>query len=687
MKSQANVTTYHPKEIGVLAIKILSLALIYHLTARLGLKMAYVQINTSPVWPPTGIALAALLVFGYSAFPGISLGVLLGSLITGADPIMAIGMTLGNTLEALAGAFLLKRYVQFHINMDRIRDVIGFLAVSMICTTISATIGTISLMIVAKGNWTGFGGLWTTWWIGDLLGALVVAPVLLVWISKPRIQINTGLFAEGFSILVILGIVTWYVFSSKPPEGILHQALVYLLFPIIIWAALRFRQHGATLAILCVSGIAIWGTVQGLGPFSLETKNDSLVLLQTFTAVVSLTGLILAAATIERRNTSLVLKQRAEELATLNDSSRNFLDNFDITSIYQTICRLAAERLGLDVAWIEAAPQGHEISSPIAVHGLSFEAIYSQRRIWDDFCSDFQETQHIKTLESIPRSKQRETIYASYAIFPLVFSNELIGSLKLLSKHIDFFSTDKQLLIQSYANLAAVAIQNALLFEEARMANRQLHALSQRLIKAQEDERLHLSRELHDESGQLLAALTVKLGLLEHDASISRVLHKRIAQLRHTTNAIQENLHALAINLRPASLDHLGLVLALEQFTREFSRQYNIKVEYEVVGLLEKRIPNEIETAVFRIVQESLTNVILHAQATSVDVLITLTEESVSVVVEDNGIGFSPTTTLSEKQLGLFGMRERIEMLGGILSIESESGKGTTIRAEAPIYD
>lgn len=102
--------------------------------------------------------------------------------------------------------------------------------------------------------------------------------------------------------MLLVTLVTFYVFGGKPPDGILHHALIYMVFPFIIWAALRFGQHGATAITFIVSGIAIWGTVQGLGPFSLESKNDSLVLLQTFMAVVSLTGLILAAATLERRN-------------------------------------------------------------------------------------------------------------------------------------------------------------------------------------------------------------------------------------------------------------------------------------------------------------------------------------------------------------------------------------------------
>jgi signal transduction histidine kinase len=221
------------------------------------------------------------------------------------------------------------------------------------------------------------------------------------------------------------------------------------------------------------------------------------------------------------------------------------------------------------------------------------------------------------------------------------------------------------------------------------MSNRQLHALSQRLMKAQEDERLHLSRELHDESGQLLAALTVQLGLLDRDADHPEAVRSRINGLNETANMIRENLHRLAVNLRPASLDHLGLITALQQFIQEFSRQNNIKIDFECVGTQgrDKRLPIEIETALFRIVQESLTNVVLHAQATRVDVLLSLKHDCVGAMVEDNGIGFVPTLAMMEEQLGLFGMRERLEMLGGTLMIESSPGKGTTVKAELPRYD
>jgi signal transduction histidine kinase len=548
MTAHLKTERFDIRAIAVYLLKLASLAFVYHLAARLGLKMAYVQINTSPVWPPTGIALAVLLLFGYNLWPGISLGVLAGSLLTGAPVGVAVGMALGNTLEALVGAYCLKRFVGFHNAMDRIQDVVGLALSSVFSTALGASIGSMTLLLTGGIVWQAVGNIWVTWWIGDLLGALVVAPVLLVWATAPSYPATRRMVAEGAVLLALLATVTWYVFGSKAHAGVLHQAMIYVIFPFMIWISLRLGQRGAATAVLLISGIAIWATSQGMGPFAMESMNDGLVLLQTFLGVVSLTSLILAAATTERRKASEALRQRVEDLAALND-------------------------------------------------------------------------------------------------------------------------------------------QNAWLVEEVRKGNQQLHALSQRLMKAQEEERLHLSRELHDESSQLVAALTMQLGLLEGDANQPEALAQRIAELRRATNEIQNNLHQLAVNLRPASLDHLGLVTALQQYTDEFGRKYHIKADFEAVGFQAKRLPIETEIALFRIVQESLTNVALHAQANRVDVLINWHDTRVVATIEDDGVGFVLSPSAMESTLGLFGMRERVEMLGGRLAVESSPGKGTTVTAEVPCDD
>ncbi len=515
------------------------LAVIYHLAARLGLQMAYVQQNTSPVWPPSGIGLAALLLFGIRYWPGITLGVVLGSILTGAPVGLALGLGAANTLEALLGTYLLQRWVRFHLTLDRIKDVVGLALAAAASTAVSATVGVSTLFLSGNVSQTPFLTLWTTWWIGNLLGMLVVAPFLLVWAKNLSKRWKRSQILELVIFLILLILVTGFVFTGPSGIGALHQALIYVIFPFAIWAALRLGQIGAVTTIFIVSGISIWSTVHELGPFSQLPLNESLVLLQTFTGVVSLTTLTLASSASERQEADKALRQQ------IND--------------------------------------------------------------------------------------------------------------------------------------------NAWLLEQVRLGNEQLHALSHRLMEVQEEERRNLSRELHDETGQILSALMVRLGLLERDAEVPDQIRMHVAELKAIVSEILDNLHNLAVKLRPASLDRLGLVTALQQYLVEYGRQYHLDVQFELVGVEPStRLPGEIETALFRIIQESLTNVAVHAQASHVDVLLSQRSDCLVMMIEDDGIGFNPVPLANETRLGLFGMRERVEMLGGKLIIESSPGKGTTISVEVP---
>lgn len=687
MVKRQNLYSIQIKGLTFTLIQILILAVVYHLAARFSLKMAFAQANTSPVWLPTGIGLATLLLFGIKLWPGITIGVLIGSLLSGATPFLAFGMAFGNTLESLVCAYALKKIINFHNAIDRVQDVIGLSIISILGTTISATIGTSTLLFINQSNWTEMVNIWSTWWIGDLLGAIVIAPVLLVWLSPSLHKLTKRLNPEGFILLFFIILIAWYVFGFGSSSGILHQSLIYVIFPIVIWAALRFGQRGATICITLVSGIAISGTIRGVGPFSMGSLNDSLVLLQTFTGVLAFIALLLAASTIERQKASRALNRRVNNLVTLNDSSRRFLDNFDFKTIYQTICELSVDRLGLDGAWLEIEGIEHQNKSS-AFYGVGQGLMEEMKSIWEqNLTSQDWENVLIRTKDNYSPSDNNSDIFQSYAALPLVFNGEKIGVLKLLSKNSDFFTNDCIQLTRSYANLAAVAIKNTWLYDQIQQGNNQLQALSQRLLKAHEEERLHLSRELHDESGQLLAALSVQMGILKRDSSNNEPIRQRINEVIGTLNKLQKNLHKLAVDLRPASLDHLGLVNALQQHTEEFSRHYNIKVEFEAVSMEDVRLSIEVETALFRIVQEALTNVALHADATWIDVLISRNNNLVAVIVEDNGIGFKLSPVTTAEHLGLFGMRERIEMLGGIFTLESTIDEGTTVKAEITCND
>ena len=355
--------------------------IIYHLAARLGLLMANVQPNTSPVWPPTGIAIAVLLLFGLKYWPGVTLGVIFGYFFNNNALDVSIGLAAGNTLEAIAAVFLIQRFGTFHNSLDRIQDVISFGVFSALATTISATVGVITLLIVGNDIQPYIWTIWFTWWIGDFLGALVITPLLLIWFTNWPIKWNSKKFIEGGIFLLLLLGVTGYVFANQTLGQVTHEALIYVIFPFVIYSALRLTQIGAVNSVAIVSGIAIYSTAVGSGPLVRSSINESLVLLQTFMGVVSLTALTIAATTSQREEAEEALKHRVYDLAKLNDSSQTFLGIFDTQTIYETVCRFAVEKFELTGSWIEMESGVENKYSCITPYGITENQIH-QLKVW-----------------------------------------------------------------------------------------------------------------------------------------------------------------------------------------------------------------------------------------------------------------------------------------------------------------
>ena len=240
---------------------------------------------------------------------------------------------------------------------------------------------------------------------------------------------------------------------------------------------------------------------------------------------------------------------------------------------------------------------------------------------------------------------------------------------------------------ETVALTRGLAVENALLLEQMRAATLHMKALSRRLVETRENERRHISRELHDEAGQALVSLRHGLRLLEREIDEGKCTNGRVAELVQQTDAVIEGLHRLAADLRPASLDHLGLEAALRQYLRSAGANFDLTVRFKARGFGGDRLPAPVETALYRVVQEAMTNVVRHAHATRIDVLAERDGERVLVMVEDDGIGFDPEEVRGQEHLGLLGLRERAETLGGTLTLESAPGTGTTVVVEVPIVD
>jgi signal transduction histidine kinase len=254
---------------------------------------------------------------------------------------------------------------------------------------------------------------------------------------------------------------------------------------------------------------------------------------------------------------------------------------------------------------------------------------------------------------------------------PLLVHGRLIGVITAydnLGAPDARFDSDDVRLAETFASRAAVAVE---------LSERVQRDALRRIVAAQELERQRLARELHDETGQALTSILLGLKQLEGAESES------VSRLRELVVATLQDVRRLAVELRPKVLDDFGLVPALERLTSSFAEQTGIEVDLEA-GAISDRLPAEVETAIYRIVQESLTNVVKHSHAHRVSVLLTRSDGRIKAVIEDDGTGFDPEAGTADG-IGLIGMRERIELLDGTLAVESSERSGTTVAVEVPV--
>ena len=290
------------------AIRLGALAGAYFAAGKLGLDLAFATSSVTAIWPPTGIALAAILLGGWRMWPGVALGALLTNVDTGVPAVTVLGITMGNTLEALAGAWLLQRVARFDTSLRRIRDVLALVGLAaVISTMVSATIGVSSLLIGDAISWAHAPAVWRTWWLGDMGGDLIVAPALLVAATYRRLERPPGRRLEALALIAAAVGVSLFVFTRSTP-------MAYLLFPVFVWSALRFWQLGAAGASLIIAVATVSLTANGHGPFAMSTPDDRLLLAETFVAVACTTAMILAVVTRQRRRAERALHGIASTL-------------------------------------------------------------------------------------------------------------------------------------------------------------------------------------------------------------------------------------------------------------------------------------------------------------------------------------------------------------------------------------
>jgi len=302
----------------------------YVLAAKLGLRLALEHPSATPVWPPTGIAIAAIILLGYRVWPLVFVGALFVNYTTTWDVSSSVGIAIGNTLEGVLAAYLVITFANGKNAFDRPLDAARFtLYAALLSTTVAATIGATSLAWTGIESWNSFASIWLTWWIGDATGALVVAPVILVWAARPAIRWSTARAIEGGVIFVFLGVSGLLVFGKAPDEG-LAFAQAFLCIPAVVWIAFRFNPRVATTATLVMASIVLFGTLSERGPFAPYGPSYALFVAQVFTGVVAVMSLVLSAATYERTLAHQAVQESEDRFRALADSSPSMIWVADI---------------------------------------------------------------------------------------------------------------------------------------------------------------------------------------------------------------------------------------------------------------------------------------------------------------------------------------------------------------------
>jgi len=273
---------------------------------------------------------------------------------------------------------------------------------------------------------------------------------------------------------------------------------------------------------------------------------------------------------------------------------------------------------------------------------------------------------------------------------PLVAKGQVLGIMKLAMNEPREFSTEELELLSAVGSQIGVAIENARLWEELLRRQEVQRQLLDNIIGAQEEERKRVARELHDETSQLLTSLVLGLDGLAAEPMLPETARERAGRLREVASGALEEVHHLALELRPSALDDAGLVPGISRYLREYRLRHGLEVDFRTVGTDGLRLIPAAETAVFRIVQEALTNVARHAHAQGVTVLLERRGPNLVTVVEDDGCGFDPEAVAVSplrERLGLAGMAERAALVGGRLALESRPGQGTTVFVTVPLAE
>ena len=640
---------------------------LYYGAGKLGLELAYLNGAVAAIWPPVGVGIGAIYLLGLRVVPAIVVAdLLLGDYSTPFGTVVA--QTVGNTVAVVVAALLLRRLVGARAALDDVREVLAVVAAAAVAAAVSACFGPTSLWLGDVISGDDVASVFRTWFLGDMAGALVVLPLVITW-SDVRSPRNWRTLVE---LLVVLGLLAGLV--ELPAE----RDVPYVIFPLLIFAALRFGPRGAATATALVSFLAVWNTAQDSGPFVRDSITHSLLASQLFIATAALTSLVLAAVTAERRRAEAAARELAEEQAALRRVATLVASEADPAAVFEGVTEEAGRLLGTPSASIvryenadsavivggwagPGAPRLPVGSSISRDPGTAIERVYQTG-----------EPQRVESYAKMPgplAQTLRELGYRASIAAPVQVGGRRWGALLAATRSSERFPEGSERRLCDFADLVAQAVANADAYEK-------LAASRARIVEAGDAERRRLERNLHDGAQQRLVALALQMRIADSKVDDDPELaHELVGAALAQLSAALDELRELARGIHPAVLTERGLEPALRSLTER------APVAVEIEGLPSERLPQAVEAAAYYVVAETITNAAKYANASQVTVRVSPSNGNAVVWIADDGVGGADPARGS----GLNGLVDRVEALGGRLEVDSPPGGGTSIKAEIPL--
>ena len=768
-------------------------SIVYFLTAKMGLSLALINPSATAVWPPTGLAFAVVFLLGYRMAPAVFIGALAANLTTWGSTLTSLLIAVGNTAEALVGVMLVQRFSQRRRVFERVSTVFRFVVFSaLLSTAVSATVGVGVLTLGRYAQPADIGGIWLTWWLGDAVGDILFAPVIVLFLAG---------YAEGtrwsarkvFEALILAFCILcagWFLFREPSfPFSSIH----FVCVPLLLWAAFRFSSREAALATLLLAGAGIPATLVGAAGASLAGRqlNDTLLLLQGFLGVSGITTLAVAAVTTEQRNlTSEVSRARDELEGKVRVAGRTLAGVTaqadlvaGVLSRAEQIARIGSFRLDAATGRVTWSDELHRIygRSPAQFDGtlegfLSFvhaedqaviraaiqEAVrqgkafrVSGRIIRADgetrqlesigevvrgadgnvsevygVCRDVTDEREVEArfqslLESAPdamvvvdrdgtilmvnaqteritgyaraelvgqkvellvpeRSRprhtgHREVYFGSPSVRPMG------AGLELFVRCRDGHEFPAEISLSPLETAEGLLVTAAIRDITVRKQNEgSIRQLTRRLLQVQDEEQQRISRELQSGVLRTLEELRTQLMLVKDSRTVFdwRTSDAVRISLDLVRKAGKE-ARTISYTMYPRLLEESGVAEALRYYTSGFQERAGIKVILDAPSGLPRLSP-EAERSLFRVVQESLSNIQRHAGATTAVITLRVGTGSATLQVQDDGKGMPKKVLESGGGTGIRGLAERMSHLGGSLEVASD-GKGTVITATLPL--